>query len=104
MSYNRYSRFYKDGTYSIVPNIKITKKSSDYLVEYNSSSNRLDMISNTYYGDPNYDWLIMMANPEYGSMEFDIPDGTILRVPYPLKETIDTYNKAVDVYNTLNIK
>lgn len=62
------------------------------------------MISNTYYGDPNYDWLIMMANPEYGSMEFDIPDGTILRVPYPLKETIDNYNKAVDVYNTLNIK
>lgn len=101
MSYNRYSRFYNNGTYSIVPNITIQKKSSDYYSEYNCQSNRLDNISYYYYGDPNYDWLIMMANPEYGSMEFSIPNGTMLRVPYPLKETLDLYNDAINIYNTL---
>ena len=53
------------------------------------------------YGDASYDWLIMMANPQYGSMEFDIPNGTILRIPYPLNITLELYNKAVEHYNEL---
>lgn len=43
----------------------------------------------------------MMANPEYGSMEFDIPDGAIIRIPYPLSTTLELYEKAVDRYNAL---
>jgi hypothetical protein len=61
----------------------------------------LDIISYNYYNDPNYGWLILMANPEYGSMEYNIPDGALLRIPYPLGETIEDYKKSIDLYNKL---
>ena len=44
------------------------------------------------FNDPNYDWLIMQANPQYGSLEFNIPDGARLRIPYPLDTVIARYN------------
>lgn len=101
MSYNRYNRFLVNGKYNIIPSVKIYNKSTDYMEIYNKDKSRLDLISYKYYGDPNYDWLIMMANPEYGSMEYNIPDGAILRIPFPLNTTIDNYNSAIDRYNTL---
>ena len=101
MSYNRYSKFTLNGKIQIVPSITIYEKSTDYVEVYHHSQNRLDNLSYKYYGDANYDWLIMMANPEYGSMEFDIPDGAIIRIPYPLSTTLELYEKAVDRYNAL---
>ena len=101
MSYNRYSRFLINGKYEMVPSVPIYGKSTDYMEIYKAGATRLDLLSSKYYGDPNYDWLIMMANPEYGSMEYDIPDGAILRIPFPLNLTIDAYNRAIDSYNKL---
>lgn len=101
MSYNRYNRFLINGSYDIVPSVEIYKKPSDYTEVYEAGKTRLDLLSYKYYGDANYDWLIMMANPEYGSMEFNIPDGAIIRIPFPLNTTIELYNKAIDRYNTL---
>lgn len=101
MAYNRYNRFVTNGRYSIVPSIPIPEKSTDYMEIYDQSKTRLDLLSYKYYGDANYDWLIMMANPQYGSMEFNIPNGTVLRIPYPLNITLELYNKAVDRYNDL---
>ena len=43
----------------------------------------------------------MMANPEYGSLEFNIPDGAVLRIPYPLNITIENYNNAIEIYKQL---
>ena len=101
MSYNRYSNFLKNGTYTTVPSVTITKKATDYTEIYDHNKTRLDILSYKYYGDAGYDWLIMMANPEYGSLEFEIPDGSVLRIPYPLNTTLDLYNKAIQQYNTL---
>jgi len=100
-TYDRYSKFRGNGTIKIVPNIEIPKLSSDYYEVYNRGKSRLDNISYEYYKDPNYDWLIMMANPEYGSMEFEIPDGSQLRIPYPLDTILQAYNLLVDNYNRL---
>ena len=41
------------------------------------------------------------ANPEYGSMEYEIPDAVTLRIPYPLNETLTKYNEAVAQYYEL---
>ena len=41
--------------------------------------NRLDMISNMYYGDPQFWWAIAMANNIIDP--FVIPLGSVLRVP-----------------------
>jgi hypothetical protein len=41
---------------------------------------RIDIVSSKYYGDPEYWWQIMDANPEI-SNPFEINPGTILRIP-----------------------
>jgi hypothetical protein len=33
----------------------------------------------------------MMANPEFGTDEFDIPDGTIIRIPFPYTTSIQSF-------------
>lgn len=101
MSYSRYKNFVKNGTVKLVPFISIPKRSSDYYIYYKVGEHRLDLLSYEYYGDPNYDWLIMQANPEYGSMEFKIPNNALLRVPFPLDVVISQYNDDIQKYNEL---
>ena len=100
-TYNRYSMFIKDGEYKIVPFGKIPKKSSDLFETYKKNETRLDLLSYKYYNDSNYGWLIMQANPEYGSMEYEIPDGSVLRIPYPLAASIQSYEESIRNYNEL---
>lgn len=101
MAYDRYSLFRKNGQIEQVPSCKIPKKGTDFFELYRRGETRLDIISYNYYGDARYAWLIMMANPEYGSLEYAIPDGVTLRIPYPLAQTLSDYESAVESYNTL---
>ena len=59
----------------------------------------MDNLSYRYYNDPNYGWLILQANPHLPSMEFNIPDGVILRIPYPLTTALKGYEKSVNKIN-----
>lgn len=97
-TYDRYRLFRREGTIGIVPAVVLSKKSTDYYEKYVQGFTRLDILSNTYYGNPNYDWLIMMANPEYGSMEFNIPNNAVIRIPYPLDITIQEYETKIKKY------
>ena len=101
MSYDRYKQFRINGHIEVVHGITIDPKDTDYFETYILGQSRLDIISNDYYGDPNYDWLIMLANPEYGSLEYKIPDGVTLRIPYPLSATLENYNNKIIAYKTL---
>lgn len=42
-----------------------------------------------------------MANNDVASLEFEIPDGYDIRVPYPLQQTLEEYNKRIDYYDSL---
>ena len=101
MAYDRYTKFRMNGTIKTVPGITLTPKSTDYFETYHLGQSRLDLISYDYYGDPGYDWLIMLANPQYGSLEYKIPDGSVLRIPYPLATTLEDYNNKISQYETL---
>lgn len=101
MSYDRYNKFRVDGKVKIPFFVPIVKKNTDYFEPYKRGMSRLDLISYDYYGDSNYDWLILMANPEVGGIEFDIPDGTILRIPYPLDITLENLNNEIERHNVL---
>ncbi len=101
MSFDRYSKVRRDGKIGIVPHIDIPVSDGDYYEVYRRGFTRLDVLSFNYYGDANYDWLIMLANPEYGSMEFGITDGAQIRIPYPLSNALQYYNNAIDNYNML---
>lgn len=101
MGYDRYNHFRNNGTFTKVPTIKLSEKDTDYFERYRAGFTRLDLLSYEYYSDPNYDWLILMANPDVGSMEFSIPDGYILRIPYPLSTTLEDYDNKIQNYERL---
>lgn len=100
--YDRYSRFREDGNIKIVPFLKIDEYDTDIVITFNKRTMRMDTLSYKYYGDANYGWLIMQANPKYGSMEFSIPDGISLRIPYPLNTAKTRYENAIQKYNNQN--
>lgn len=100
--FDRYSMFKADGKVGIVPFVPIAKKSSDKKIVFNKKMMRFDKLSYKYYNSPDYAWLIMLANPEYGSIENFIPDGVVLRIPYPLDETLNAYLNDINAYNELN--
>ena len=79
-TFDRYSQLRKNGEIRLMPGIKLDKKHSDYYEIYRSGFTRLDILSNKYYGSPGYWWLILLANPEYGSMEFEIPNNSEIRI------------------------
>lgn len=96
--FNRYDYFLEDGEYKIVPGIEIPQKGTDRFVTYNKNKDRLDKVSQEYYGTPLFGWLIMLANPKVGSLEFEIPDNSILRIPFPLVNSLQDYKKGVELY------
>lgn len=100
--FDRYSQFKSDGKISIVPFINIRVKNTDKYVQFNYKTMRLDKLSYEYYNSCDYGWLILQANPEYGSIENFIPNGSILRIPYPLEETINLYLNDISKYKELN--
>lgn len=94
--YDRYKSFRLDGNFMKIPFIDIKKESTDLYIEFDKSKMRLDTLSYKYYGDANYGWLIMMANPHLGSMEFEIPDKVLMRIPYPITTALTRYEKKVN--------
>ena len=98
--FNRYRTFISNGNQTSVPLAKIPEKSTDKFVIYNTGKSRLDKISQQYYSSPYFGWLIMQANLEYGGLEWNIPDQSIIRVPFPLQDTINDYNSAMDLILT----
>ena len=99
--YDRYQNFRINNQVKVLPFIKIGQRSTDIIIEYKSNRTRLDIVSNAYYGTPYYGWLIMQANPQYGGLEFDIPNGAAIRVPFPLLNALQDYQEQVENYNVL---
>jgi hypothetical protein len=98
--YDRYQNFKINNEVKPLPFIKIPETGSDIFIEYKSRT-RLDIVSQRYYGVPYYGWLILQANPQYGGLEFDIPVGSVIRVPYPLNTVLQRYQENLNLYNTL---
>lgn len=101
MAFNRYGSFIDKGTMHLVPFIEVPASDTDYYVYYEQGVDRLDILSYRYYGDPNYDWLILQANPEVTPLEFNIKDKELLRIPYPLGDALALYNEKISEYKRL---
>ena len=97
--FDRYQYFVEDGSFRIVPGIEIPIKATDKYVFFQRGKTRLDKMSQDHYGSPVYGWLIMMANPLAGSIEFVIPDNYLMRVPFPLITSLQDYKRGVELYN-----
>lgn len=99
--FDRYSDFRYNGKMRPLPNLKLDLLSSDKTVIYKLGKTRLDKLSDDYYNSPYCNWLIMLANPEYGGLEFNIPDQAIIRIPFPFESAIDRYITAINKYKSL---
>ena len=100
-TFDRYSSFRDGGTIGITPFGEIPEKNTDIKIIFEKGKIRLDQISYQYYNNPDYGWLIMQANPQYGSLEFNIPDGVELRIPFPLDISITDYQQSIERHNKL---
>jgi hypothetical protein len=94
--FNRYSNFVINGQQTVVPYVNLPSKSTDKRFIYKISQSRLDKISQQYYGTPYFGWLILAANPKYGGQEWNIADGSILTIPFPLVASLQDYKNALD--------
>lgn len=100
--YDRYATLKNtDGTTDRMPFVKIPKNASDKYENWNPDTSRLDRISQKYYGNPFYDFLILYANAIYTN-EFDIPDGALIRIPFPLVKAKADYDAALQLYKSQN--
>ena len=99
--FDRYSFFRTNGEVKPVPGIVIQNASSDKFITYEVGKTRMDILSQEYYTNPYHGWLIMRANPQFGGLEFNIPDGSLLRVPFPLDSGLQRYTTAVETHKKL---
>jgi hypothetical protein len=99
--YDRYQDFKVNGGYKVLPFIKIPEKQTDKKVVWKSDRDRMDKLSNDYYGNPFHGFLIMLANPKFGGVEDAIPDREIIRIPFPFVDTLQQYIEEVERYQYL---
>jgi hypothetical protein len=99
--YDRYSTVRTNGNVLPLPGIIIPESDSDKYVIYKKGLTRLDKVSDSYYNNPYSGWLILLANPQYGGLEFNIPDMTTIRVPFPFENGLVRYGNALEKYRTL---
>jgi hypothetical protein len=99
--YDGYNGFRINSEVKPIPGIQIPASSSDKIVVYKKGKTRLDIVSNDYYNNPYSGWLIMQANPQFGGLEFNIPDNSLIRVPFPFTEAINRYITQVALHKTL---
>lgn len=97
--YDRYNSFKFGNDNKCLPYTSVLSQPTDLFIQYNMRS-RLDIVSQTYYGTPYYGWLILQANPGF-SLEFDIPNGYSIRVPFPLNTALMDYGRKIEAYNNL---
>lgn len=102
--FDRYQSFKFDGKYLPLPYIGIPPKSTDKSVLYESQFSRLDKLSQKYYNNPYHGWLILLANPQYGGVEENIPDKEIIRIPFPFRDSVQQYIDETQKYINFYIK
>ena len=99
--YDRYEKFKTNGVIRPIPGIRIPEAASDKKIVYKLNQTRLDKVSEKYYNNPYHGFLIQMANPQYGGLEFDVPDRAIIRVPFPFESAIERVISAIERHKAL---
>ena len=96
--WNRYSDFLINGEQTIVPFVQLPQKPTDKSYIYKVARSRLDVVSQEYYNSPYFGWLILQANPQFGGLEWNIPDNSIITIPFPLVSSLQDYQNELNNY------
>jgi hypothetical protein len=98
---DRYLPFRENGKIKTLPGIKLPEASTDLSYVYKQGTTRLDKLSNMFYNNAWSGWLILLANPQFGGLEFNIPDMTLIKVPYPYDDAMKRYSDEINKYRML---
>lgn len=98
MYYNFYNPFIENEKITMVPVVKMPIKETDKTYIWNKSIDRMDVVSNKFYGHPHGGRLILMMNSTLGSNEDEIPDNSVLVIPFPYKESLQKWIDLVNKY------
>lgn len=93
--YNRYNLLRYNNNNYMMPRVIIPLSSTDKETVYKKGITRFDKLSDDYFGNPYHGFLILAANPQFTEMEFDIEEGSIIRIPYPFENALTLYNNAI---------
>jgi hypothetical protein len=94
--YDKYSILrQEDGLPDMMPFIRLPVNATDKYENWNTDFSRMDKLSQKYYGNPFFDFLILLANPQFVS-EFDIPDNALIRIPFPLSTARSDYENIME--------
>lgn len=99
--FDRYEKFTSNGEVKPIPGLKIPVSETDKSVVYKLGETRLDILSQKYYNNPYHGFLIMLANPQYGGLEFNIKNNDVIRIPHPFNSAIERYLNSVNIYKQL---
>jgi len=99
--FDRYNAFRVNADMKPLPGITIPESGSDKTMVYKQGLSRLDKLSNMYYNNAYSGWLIMLANPQFGGLEFNIPDMTLIRIPFPFDSAVSRYITQVKNHKAL---
>ncbi len=81
-----------------MPGFTISKRETDKMMVYDPRKMRLDRIAGDIYNDETLYKLILWANPEI-YYEFDMPSGTIIRIPFPLNDVIQEVTSKINKFS-----
>lgn len=95
--FNIYDYFEKD---EIIPFFKISRRPSDKYDKWREGISTFDMFSYKYYGNSLSGNIISLANPEYIDGN-DIPDGAIIRIPFPFDDVKTELLNKIEEYKQL---
>ena len=87
MSLNRYisTKVKANDRQSTTRYPKFPKRMTDLYI-ISRELDRLDQLSNEFYEDPRYWWVLAEANPQLGKGTLLVPAGIQLRIPFPIDD------------------
>lgn len=78
-----------------IPFFTIDPRPTDKKITYIEGEHTMDMLSYKYYRTSLYGWIILNAN---GFVEeFDIQDGTTIRIPSPIDDVIQEITQKIKI-------
>ena len=83
-----------------MPPISIENRETDRRMIYDKKRVRLDNIAGDVYNDETLWKVILWANPEY-FYEYDIPDGTVIRIPLPKEDVLQEITSKINITKNL---
>ena len=88
MSLDRYQFTKKSGDRYLTTKYPSFPKQSTDLYIISRETDRLDLLSNEFYKDPRYWWVLAEAN-NVGKGTMIVPSGLQLRIPFPITDLLD---------------